>query len=142
METKNECYTYFKIVGDFDPDYVSSLLNLDPEKSWKIGDTRRNGTKYTFACWEIGRCEEYDVEVSCQMRKTISALLDKIDLLNKIREENDVEFYLEVVPHIYCGDINPVLAPELDIIDFCYMTRTKIDIDMYVYDSQDEEDEE
>ena len=38
--------TYFNIVGDFNPDDVSSILNLTPEKSWKIGDLRRNGTKY------------------------------------------------------------------------------------------------
>ena len=56
----NHCYTYFKIVGNFDPDVVSELLNLTPEKSWKIGDLRRNGTVYDFACWEIGRCTEYD----------------------------------------------------------------------------------
>ncbi len=138
MNTRNSCYTYFKIVGDFNPDYVSELLNLKAEKSWKIGDTRGNGTKYDFALWEIGMCNEYDVEVANQMRKTISLLLDKVDLLNKIREENDVSFCLEIVPTIYSGDINPCLAPTLDVIDFCHMTRTEIDIDMYVYDSQDE----
>ena len=66
------------------------------------------------------------------MRKTISVFLDKVDLLNKIREENDVSFYLEVVPTIYAENINPALAPTLDIIDFCHATRTEIDIDMYV----------
>ena len=52
MNTKNSCYTYFKIVGNFNPDDISALLNLTPEKSWKIGDLRRNGTKYDFALWE------------------------------------------------------------------------------------------
>ena len=54
MNIRNSCYTYFKIVGNFDPDKVSEILNLTPEKSWKIGDLRRNGTKYDFALWEIG----------------------------------------------------------------------------------------
>ena len=138
MNTRNSCYTYFKIVGDFNPDEVSELLNLSPGKTWKIGDLRRNGTKYDFALWEIGRCSEYDVEVENQMRKTISLLRDKIPLLNRIREENDVSFVLEIVPTFYVGDINPCLAPSLDVIDFCHATRTEIDIDMYVYDSTDE----
>lgn len=138
MNNRNSCYTYFKIVGDFNPDEVSELLNLSPEKTWKIGDLRRNGTKYDFALWEIGRCSEYDVEVENQMRKTISLLQDKIPLLNRIREENDVSFVLEIVPTFYVGDINPCLAPSLDVIDFCHATRTEIDIDMYVYDSTDE----
>lgn len=138
MNTRNSCYTYFKIVGDFNPDDVSKLLNLTPEKSWKIGDVRRNGTKYDFALWEIGRCTEYDVEVEKQMRKTIAVLQDKISILNQIRMENDVSFILEIVPTIYAGGINPCLAPTLGIIDFCHATRTEIDIDMYIYDSDGE----
>ena len=135
MNIRNSCYTYFKIVGNFDPDKVSEILNLTPEKSWKIGDLRRNGTKYDFALWEIGRCTEYDIEVENQMRKTISLLQDKISLLNQIRIENDVTLTLEIVPTIYAGSTNPCLAPSLDVIDFCHATRTNIDIDMYVYDS-------
>ena len=118
MNTRNSCYTYFAIVGNFNPDDVTALLNLTPEKSWKIGDLRRNGTKYDFAHWEIGRCTEYDVEVKNQMRKTISVLQDKIPLLNQIREKYDVSFYLEIVPSIYADDVSPCLAPSLDVIDF------------------------
>ena len=138
MNTKNSCYTYFKIIGNFNPDDISVLLNLTPEKSWKIGDLRRNGTKYDFALWEIGRCAEYDVYVENQMRKTISVLLDKIAILNQIREENDVVFFLGIVPSIYVDDINPCLAPPLDVIDFCHATRTQIDIDMYLFNSENE----
>lgn len=136
MNAHNRCYTYFQIVGDFDPKYVSELLKLEPEKSWRIGDTRNNGTKYDFACWKTGRCDEYDVIVANQMRKTISILLDKVILLNRIREEYDVKFYLEVVPVVCPDDTSPCLAPTLDIIDFCHSTRTEIDIDMYVNNSE------
>lgn len=137
MSARNSCYTYFKIVGSFNPDEASKLLNLTPEKTWKIGDLRHNGTMYDFALWEIGRCTEYDVEVENQMRKTIALLQDKIQLLNQIREENDVSFVLEIVPSIYVGDVNPCLAPPLDVIDFCHATRTEIDIDIYVYNSEE-----
>ena len=138
METRNSCYTYFKIVGNFNPDDVSELLGLIPEKAWKIGDLRCNGIKYDFALWEIGRCAEYDVEVENQMRKTISILQDKISLLNQIRQKYDVSFVLGIVPTIYANDINPCLAPSLDVIDFCHATRTQIDIDMYICDSVNE----
>ena len=139
MDTRNTCYTYFKIVGRFDPEVITALLNLEPGKYWKIGDTRRNGTHYDFALWEIGRCSEYHVTVAEQMRKTISPLLEKIPLLNKIREENDVSFYLQIVPTVYPDDISPCLAPTLDIIDFCHATRTQIDIDLYVMPSEEEQ---
>ena len=139
METKNKCYTYFKIVGDFDPDIATFRLGLSPTKRWKIGDSRRNGTKFDFALWEYGRCADYDVFVENQMRKTISGLLDKKDILNQIRNEFNVSFCLEIVPTIYVGDTNPCLAPPLDIIDFCHETRTAIDIDLYLYSREDEE---
>lgn len=138
MNTRNSCYTYFRIVGNFNPDDVSERLGLTPEKTWKIGDLRRNGTRYDFASWEIGRCAEYDVQVENQMRKTLASLWDKVSLLNQIREENDVHFVLEIVPTIYVDDINPCLAPPLDVIDFCHATRTEIDLDMYICNSEDE----
>ena len=137
MNTQNSCYTYFTIVGDFDPDSVSLLLNLNPDQSWRIGDLRRNGTAYDFARWSFGKCDTYDVIVTNQMRKTIAPLLDKIDVLNEIYCKNNVNFYLAVVPSVHAGDISPCLAPSLDVMDFCHATRTEIDIDLYVYDSED-----
>lgn len=142
MESRNSCYTYFKIVGKFKPEEISAVLGIEAEKSWEIGDKRSDGSYYDFALWEIGRCNDYDIEVANQMRKTISSLMDKIDLLNQIRRENDVSFYLEIVPTVYAEDSAPCLAPTLDIIDFCHATRTEIDIDMYVMDSCDEINED
>lgn len=130
MTNKNSCYTYFRIVGDFDPHKVTQLLNLTPDEYWSAGDFRKNGTRYDFSSWKYGTCSEYDVDTSEQMRKTISGLLDKIDLLKKIRNENDVSFVLEVVPTVCVGESMPCLAPSLDIIDFCHLTRTEIDIDI------------
>lgn len=136
---RNRCYTYFEITGAFDPDAVTELLGLQPDKVCRIGEPWGNkGHTYQTASWSFGRCEEYDPYVEAQMRRTIAPLLDRIDLLNRIRTENDVEFCLVIVPTIYAGDTNPCLAPPLDVIDFCHATRTEIDIDMYIYDSTDE----
>lgn len=141
--TRNRCYTYFKITGNFNPDEVTALLGLQPDESWKCGEPllkghasmRREGLTYAFSAWIFGRCDEYAPYVEAQMRKTIAPLREKAELLNRIREENDVDFCLVIVPTIYAGDINPCLAPPLDVIDFCHETRTEIDIDMYLYDS-------
>lgn len=129
---KNHCYTYFKITGDFDPDEVTRRLGIMPENQWKIGDYRRNGSRYGFANWEIGRCTDYDEIVTNQMRKTITPLLNKVEHLHQIHEDFDVAFVLEVVPTIYSGEMEPALAPNLDIIDFCHATRTEIDIELCI----------
>lgn len=51
METRNKCYTYFTIVGDFDPDVITAKLGIIPNESWKKGDRRRNGPLYDFSSW-------------------------------------------------------------------------------------------
>lgn len=135
---RNHCYTYFKITGDFNTDAITETIGLKPSNSWNIGDLRKNGTSYDFALWEYGRCNDYDVYVENQMMKTIQDLIPKIDLLNNIKECYEVYFTLEIVPSIYVGDVNPCLAPNKEVIEFCYRTETNIDIDLYVFDSKDE----
>lgn len=130
--TKNTCYTYFKITGDFDPDVITKRLGLIPSKTWKSGDKRKNGTIYDFALWEFGRCNNYDVIVENQMHITIASLLDKIDILNEMKNELGVDYTLEIVPTVYSSNASPCLAPSLKVIDFCHATRTEIDIDLYV----------
>ena len=38
---RNECYTYFRITGRFDPDEITDLMELKPDRCWKIGDLRK-----------------------------------------------------------------------------------------------------
>ncbi len=131
---KNSCYTYFKITGDFDPDFISATLALLPEKEWRIGDKRINGTEYGFALWEIGRCSDYDVYVENQMLKTIEPLLSKVKELKEIKDKcSEVYYTLEIVPSIYVDESTPCLSPSKEIIKFCYETDTEIDIDLYLY---------
>ena len=129
---RNECYTYFQITGSFDPDEITDLMGLKPDKCWKIGDLRKNGTVYDFSSWSFGRCDEYHVHVVEQMRETIAPLWDKMDVLQKIRREYEASFEIKIVPTVYAGESAPCLAPSLDMIDFCHATRTEIDIDLYV----------
>lgn len=133
MKAKNECRTYFKIVGDFDPSEITARLGIEPSESWGKTDLRRDGEPFGFSLWECGRCDEYDVYAENQMRKTIEALKDKTDELNRIREEFDVTFWLVVVPELYVDEITQCLAPSLDVMDFCTATRTQIDVDLYLY---------
>ena len=130
---RNSCYTYFRITGDFEPDEISNLLGLSPSESWRIGDLTRGGrSRYDFASWEYGRCEEYDVIVANQMMMTIRDLVTKVDILRDIKRRYSVDFSLEVVPSICAGEINPCLAPNREEIEFCYLTKTDMDIDLYV----------
>lgn len=124
---KTDCYTYFRIVGDFPTEEIITMLGIEPFKK----DDGGNGI---CANLDFALCDEYDVLVENQMRKTIEPFADKVDALNSIREKYDVKFFLEIVPKIYVDEPHPVLAPPLDIMEFCVKTQTEIDIDMYVYE--------
>ena len=134
MKEKNKCLTYFAITGkDFEPNEITNRLGIEPDEAWKASDLRRDGKPYGFSFWQCGNCDKYCAYTYKQMEKTLSKLINKTKILNAIREELGVEFKLEIVPKITAGGINPCLAPSLKVIDFCHTTRTKIDIDMYVY---------
>lgn len=131
-QTLTKCFTYFRMVGIFDPDTISQMLELEPEDSSKIGDIGITGIKFESADWNYGYCYDYDVDVDEQMRKTIAPLMSKIDILKKIKKSYDVDFYLEVVPTVVYGESTPCLAPSLEVMKFCCDTQTKLDIDLYV----------
>ena len=91
---ENSCRTYFSVWGDFDPDVVTSMLDLKPFNAWKKSDSSGDGKQYACSGWEYGKCEEYDIETEKQMMRTISELIPKIEILNQIREKYDVEYFL------------------------------------------------
>lgn len=119
----NTCYTYFKIIGHFNPDVITERLSLQPFEAWQDG---------TSSQWYFGRCDDYSPYVEEQIRKTLAPLLDKTDILKQIRQEFNAAFFLEIVPTIYPDEPTPCIAPPLDVIDFCHETRTEIDIDLYM----------
>ena len=138
-QERNRCYTYFGIAGNFDPNVISSILNLSPVEQRQIGDVHKSGIESKFASWKYGLCEEYDVLVENQMMKTIRDLIPKKNELKEIKKNYDVSFYLEIVPSIYVDEVSPSLSPNREVIEFCYETETDIDIDLYLFDSSDED---
>ena len=128
----NECYTYFRMAGDFDPDEISARLGLTPFKSHRIGDLRRDGVPFDWAAWCFGRCDEYDFDANVQMRKTVAPLLTKTAELRAIKEEYDAILVIEVVATIYGSDSTPGFGADEDIIRFCYEAGATIDVDLYL----------
>ena len=138
----NKCSTSFCIKGDFDVDRVISLLGINPYRVIRHDEIRKADHKaYGFDFLELSRNEDYDVYVTKMMEKTIRPLLDKKDVLNNIKKEYHVEYYLKVVPHLVVNQINPALGPSLEVIDFLHDIRGELDIDLYLYNGEDEDEE-
>lgn len=130
--SKNECYTYFVMYGEFDPDDITAALGLIPDSVRRVGDMQKGGTVADAASWQIGYNEIYDSITSVQMERAIRPLADKVGILNELREKYCLKYYISVVPTLCKDSILPSLAPSLSVIDFCHSTRTQIDIDLYI----------
>lgn len=134
----NETITYFKIIGDFEPDDISKELCLNPCKTWKKGEKRKYLGRYTkgiynFSLWEFGRIEKVNnVFVDEQMKDTIAPLFEKIDILNQLKQKYELTYVLEVVPKLYTVINKPILSPPKKVVEFCYLTETSIDMDYYL----------
>ncbi|MDH6366491.1 MULTISPECIES: DUF4279 domain-containing protein [unclassified Breznakia] len=132
MKETNQCYTYFSICGDFNPDTITDILQLEPSKRRDRNELRKDGHPFGFSLWEYGRVNEYNINNEDQLLTTIKDLIPKTDILKEIHEKYDVTLYLEIVPILYPDEITPSFTLGKEIIDFCHITGTCIDMDLYI----------
>ena len=119
----------------FCPHEITKLLDIEPFEYWKAGDLRIGGNgRYGFSSWAAEKCSDPTMDVEELVRKTISALGDKISLINQLKLKYDVCSGIMIVPSIVIRDI-PAISFGRDIIEFCYLTSSDIAMDLYV--SQD-----
>ncbi len=146
------CYCYFAIcskgeihdmVGfvadensDFDPGYITNLLQIEPFDAKRMGTPRKNGVGFfPFSDWGACRQESPEIDAETQCLAIVRMLHGKIPELLQIKEQFNVDFSIIVVPHIY-HEQSPILGFPSEIIEFCHATGTEIVIDQYVYDRE------
>jgi hypothetical protein len=153
-QTNSYSYTYFKIcsncefiktsenigyyestkAGEFDPDDITKILEIEPFEKWKKGDQRSplhpKKLPYSFSLWNAEKSDIDRIDTGKQCLETIKNLINKIPELLKIKSLYDVVFQIVIVPYIYSEKVR--LYFEKEIIDFCYFTGTTIDVDMYI----------
>lgn len=157
------CYSYFSICSsgdvlpgqgfiaaensDFEPDYITEKLGIRPYETRKKGTPRKSfpglvmkedNLTYPFSDWCACKQNEPALDALEQCLQIVRMLRDKIPLLQEIKQDLSVDFAIVVVPEIYIGE-TPLLGINREIIEFCYLTGTEIDIDMYVYANSNEE---
>ncbi|MCR5057822.1 MAG: DUF4279 domain-containing protein [Clostridiales bacterium] len=131
------CYTYFSIRGDYDPEEITKILGIKPERTFRKGELNKVGHPYKCSSWAGCFCREYDIDLSVQMEKTIQPLLSKYEELNLIRTKYKAYLSLEVVPEIVYGSDKPILGPSMAVMQFCCATQTELDIDWYLFPPSD-----
>ena len=119
--------------SDFDPDYITKKLNIEPYRTRRMGTPRKNlKSVYPFSSWSACHQDTPALDAEEQCLQIVRMLADKIPDLLQIKSEYNVTFTITIVPHIYHEE-QPVLYFNQEIIDFCHATGTTIGIDLYIY---------
>ena len=101
MENGNT-YVYFALSGDnFDPEVVTKKIGVIPTEKWNKGDKGKYKPTLEYTCWifSTDKGKEY-LMVDSLVDEVISKLFDKIEIINELKHQYNLESVLEIVMYI------------------------------------------
>ena len=136
---KGNTSVYFALTGDnFDPEVVTERIGVIPTEKWNKGDKGQNKPILEYSCWKFSTDmgKEYLI-VDSLVDEVISKLFDKIEIINELKNQFNLDSVLEVVMYIDTNEeqSTPALGHDLKTIEFLYRTQTKTDVDIYRFNS-------
>lgn len=137
-------YVYFALKGEcFDPAQVTARLGVAPSQTWQKGDPTRYGNRQRqYSAWELSTAKSTErLDMDRLVTKIIDQLHDHTEAIVAAKEQFDLTSVLEIVLYV---DVNqeaptPALGHDLRTIDFLFHTRTITGVDIYRYDSGNED---
>lgn len=126
--------TEFQLTGEgFDPDKVTTLVGIDPTKTWRKGDRIPSTIlieKYTG--WTISSPEE----TSIHLDKQIVRLLKPIVLVKEkiIEAYNTYGLEAELSCFVFVEGQTPVIHFDSQIVKLAAELGAEIDVDLYQFD--------
>lgn len=139
---QSNSYVYFAFKGDnFDPNVVTSELRIKPTNSWRTGEPGEYIQQQKYSCWTLKSYSDELLDMDKLVSEVIYQLSDKIELINNLKQRLNLDTVLEIVMYI---DINeeqstPYIGHNSEIIRFLHLTETTTEIDIYRYNSVDDE---
>jgi len=127
---REESYTYFAIIGNFRTLDIVQLLNMKPITKWDIGDHGIYGNILDFARIDLVKSNIDTLVLEEQAQEIVSLLKPKIPILQEISQKYEVKYIIQTVGYLNEDGI-PAISFGRDIIEFCYLTNSVIDCDLY-----------
>lgn len=142
---KGHTYVYFALTGDnFDPQIVTERIDVTPTEKWNKGDKGKYNPTLDYSCWKLStekgkECMMVDILVD----EVIGQLFDKIEIINELKKQFDLYSVLEIVLYLDTNEkqSTPSLGYNLKTIEFLHRTQTVIDVDIYRFNSSNNEAE-
>lgn len=135
MMTHTNISVSFAIIGDINPEEITSVLKIQPSKVLNKGEMRRGGMISKTSIWELKTDYVKSTELSEQFKILIveSGLLNEIDELKFIKNSNNVFMRLDVAINVNINE-KPIIWIEPTISKFASELDINIDISTYFED--------
>lgn len=144
MSTGNT-YVYFALTGDnFDSQIVKERIGVTPTEKWNKGDKGKHIPTIDYSCWKLSTDKgKENIMVDSLVDEVIGQLFDKIEIINELKYQFDLDSVLEIVMYIDTNEeqSTPALGHDLKKIEFLHRTQTKTDVDIYRFNSAKNEKE-
>ena len=141
---KTTQYAYITFHGndDFPLEIVTERLGVQPTKTWKVGERvhPNNQLERSYTCWKFESDTLETLDSEEVLRPILDVFQSKIDTINQLKEELDLQVHLELVIQVYDG-YTPGLVIYPDLSAFVAAINAFIDIDMYAYPYDEQEKE-
>lgn len=100
-ETQNHTRVNFRIIGDtLDPDKVTELFEITPDKSYRVGDPIERTTPvpqfYNHTQWSIRSEVEPEMELQFHIHNLLQKLLPHAEIILELSKSYRVEFYCSI----------------------------------------------
>lgn len=127
---KDYSYTYFCINGNFITKDVISRIGIEPVEKWDIGDAGEYNKTLDFSNITLVESDKKTFILEEQIDEIVELLFPKIKVLQEISRLYDVRYVLQIVGKA-TDETLPAISFNKKIIEFCYLTGTIIDCDLY-----------
>jgi len=142
METAKS-YVYFSLTGDdFDPDYITQIIGINPTEASKKGNKGKYKPALEYSCWKLSTNQKQEnILIENLVEEIVNKLYDKIEIINELKTKFQLSSHLEIVIEIDTNPVQstPALGHDLRTIEFLYRTKTTTDVDIYRIDSSTNE---
>lgn len=123
---------------DFDTHVVTKRIGIIPTETWNKGDKGKYKPALDYSCWKLStdKGREY-LMVDNLINEIVEKLFDKIEIINELKNQYNLESVLEIVMYIDINEkqLTPSLGHDLKVIEFLYRTQTTTDVDIHRFNS-------
>lgn len=130
---KTSVMVEFCILGDnFNPEEITLELSIEPTEQYLKGSRNNRNIERKESCWSINTGYVETLYVSELLDILIDKLIDKKDIIQKLKKKWNIDCKFFVVINIE-NNVKPAVYLEKEVIEFANAVGAEFDFDLYIF---------